>query len=98
MGGGGGSIVPSLAWRPKSYDLWIFVWSALDFGDKNSSIFGEDFFFIFTWLGSREKNSGLTSFPQILKTGKNWAKIASYPPNAQHKSAPLILLHKMRTN
>ena len=25
----------------------------------------------------------------MLKIGQNWSKIANYPPNAQHKSAPL---------
>ena len=27
----------------------------------------------------------------MLKIGKNWGKIANYPPNAQHKLAPLAL-------
>ena len=26
----------------------------------------------------------------MLKMGQNWGKIANYPPNAQHKSAPLV--------
>ena len=28
--------------------------------------------------------------PPMLKIGQNWSKIANYPSNAQHKSAPLL--------
>ena len=27
----------------------------------------------------------------MLKIGENWGKIANYPPNALHKSAPLSI-------
>ena len=27
----------------------------------------------------------------MLKIGQNWSKIAHYPPNAQQRSAPLIM-------
>ena len=28
----------------------------------------------------------------MLKIGQNWGKIANYPPNAQQRSAPLLLI------
>ena len=27
----------------------------------------------------------------MLKIGQNWGKIANYPPNAQERSAPLLM-------
>ena len=39
---------------------------------------------------SREKNSGRASSPTIFNIGQNWGKIENYPPNVQHKSAPLL--------
>ena len=68
-----------------------------DFGDENSSRFGEDLFLCFTFyvfglylICPREKNSGRASSPPMLLIGKNWGKICKLsPPNAQYKSAPL---------
>ena len=31
----------------------------------------------------------------MLEVGQNWSKIANYPPNAQHKSAPLTAVIKL---
>ena len=70
----------------------FFFWSLLKFREKNSSIFAEDLFFwsslyLLTW------DRGRGSFPPMLKIGKNWGKIANYPPNAQQRSAPLCTAH-----
>ena len=65
-----------------------FFRSSLKFGDRNSSIFGHFFIWssrnLLTW-----KKSWSSFIPPILKIGQNWRKMANYPPNAQHKSAPL---------
>ena len=70
--------------------LGPFFWSSRDFGEKNSSIFGEDLFFGLYLLCLPEKKRGRVSSPSMLKIGQNWGKIANYPPpNARQKSAPL---------
>ena len=33
----------------------------------------------------------------MLKIGKNWGKIANYPPNAQQRSAPLVATVRVAT-
>ena len=32
----------------------------------------------------------------MLKIGQNWGKIANYPPNAQQRSAPLLMYLNLR--
>ena len=42
--------------------------------------FGEDLFFGLHLICSPEKNRGWGSFTPMLKIGRNWGKIANYPP------------------
>ena len=49
------------------------------------------FFFGLHLICPREKNRGRASSPPMLLIGKNLGKIANYPPNAKHKSAPMGL-------
>ena len=65
-------------WRP-------LFWSLPEFGEKKCSIFGEDLFFALHLIGSPEKNGGRISSPPMLKIGKNWGKIANYPPQCSTK-------------
>ena len=45
-------------------DLWTFFWSAQDFGDKNSSSFGEDLFFsVFTRFRGLEMATAQSTRP-----------------------------------
>ena len=46
-------------------------------------------FFCLHFIYLPEQNRGQGSIPPILEIGQNWGKIASYPPNAQQRSASL---------
>ena len=67
----------------------FFFWSSLNFGDKNSSNFPWRPFFGLHLICLRENNSGRASSPPMFV--ENGAKLRIIPPNAQCKSAPLVL-------
>ena len=46
-------------------------------------MFGEDLFFGLHLICSPEKNRDRGSSPPMLRKGKNWGKIAKYPPPPQ---------------
>ena len=48
-------------------------------------------FFGLHLICSPEKNRGRGSSPPKLKIRQTWGKIASYPPNAQQRWAPLLI-------
>ena len=78
----------------KTFFLFFF-WSSPEFGEKKCSIFGEVLFFglhLFAHL----KKIVVEVHPPMLKIGKNWGKIANYPPNAQQRSAPLCTRYKVK--
>ena len=60
-------------------------------GKKSVPFSVKIFFFGLHLICSPEQNRDRGSFPPMLKIGQNWGKIANYPPNAQQRSAPLIL-------
>ena len=81
---------------------FFLFWSSPEFGEKK--IFDEDLFFYSPHLNLGKKI--FTKFPQLNKIvvevhppnvenslGQNWGKIANYFPNAQQRSAPLIILN-----
>ena len=72
------------------FDEDLFFDLHLNSGEKSVPYLVKTFYFALHLICSPEKNGGRGLSPPMLKIGKNWGKIANYPPNAQQKFAPLV--------
>ena len=76
----------SLIFGEDRFLFFFFTWFR---GQKLFNFWWRPFFWsslhLFTW-----KKKWPSFIHLMLKIGQYWGKIANYPPNAQHKSAPLV--------
>ena len=84
--GGKGGYIPSIIWLWSAFERWmifglfiVFFRSIPDFGNKNSSSFGEDLFLVFIWFAQKR----VKPFSYLIHVKK--VVVELHPPKGQNR-------------